>query len=59
MTTDVSTLSEDQLKALAYDNLLEKERIEKNLQIINQELTRRIQEKQTEETPKGSKSGKA
>jgi len=41
MNTDVSTMTEVELKSLAYDNLLEKERVESNLKIINQELSRR------------------
>jgi hypothetical protein len=46
---DISTATDEQLKALAYDEMVKIEVAQKNLQVINTELTRRAQQGQQEE----------
>jgi len=44
MNTNIKTLTIEQLKALAYDQLVELERIQKNINILNQEIASRNQQ---------------
>ena len=45
---NIKTLTTEQLKVMAYDSLALIEQNQKNLQIINQEITSRVQVKQEE-----------
>jgi len=49
---DITKISVAELKALAYDSLVQLDAIQKNLQIINAELAKR------NESPKGVKEDK-
>ncbi len=43
MNKDVSTMTVEQLKALAYDFLVQIEVAQKNLQVVNQEIANKSQ----------------
>jgi hypothetical protein len=43
---DVTTMTIEQLKALAYDQIVIRENAERNLQILNNEIARRAKEEQ-------------
>jgi hypothetical protein len=43
---DVTTMTIEQLKALAYDQIVTRENAERNLQILNNEIARRAKEEQ-------------
>lgn len=40
---DLTTKTVEELKALAYDQIAQKELAERNLQILNQEISKRLQ----------------
>lgn len=44
MNKDISTLSVEALKALAYDLLVEAERVQKNIQLVNQYIQKKLEE---------------
>lgn len=44
MNTDISTMTETELKAMAYDLLVQNEQIQRSIQIINQEIAKRQKE---------------
>ena len=46
---DLTTMTLEQLKALAYDQLVELQRIQQNLQILNAEIDKRKVEPKKEE----------
>jgi sRNA-binding carbon storage regulator CsrA len=48
---DVTTMTIEQIKALAYDQIAIRENAERNLQILNNEIARRAKEEQSEKTP--------
>ena len=50
---DITQKTLDELKSLAYDQLILLERARNNLNLLNQEIAKQIKELKSEEEPKG------